>query len=349
MNNFSNNLYKYLIKHENFYMKQYYSNFFSKEIYVAVRDTEGGLYCVLITDDKSENTNIVEASEYLKTLNKAFLLNVVILTDDNYINSSIYGVNKIIVNKENYNIIYFDVACSPLSEVIKCVVKKAKMSPKEIRKKYLKYKTSTLVIIGLNIIMFLITNYMIYSNLNNTAISLGISVDSIPDSIKNRVSNFVLIFLGAKYSPLIYDGEIWRLVSCAFLHGSFLHIACNMYMLYIIGPQIERIYGKVKYIFIYLISCITSSTLSLVINPKSISVGASGGIFGLMGALLAFALIERNNINREYTIGLIKTIGINLVIGIVIINIDNAAHIGGFLGGVIFGGLLYKFTRCLGL
>lgn len=252
-------------------MKQYYSNFFSKETYVAVRDIEGGLYCVLITDDKNEDINTVEVSEYLKTLNKAFSLNIVILANDNYVNSSIYNVNKIIVNKENYNIIYFDVSCSPLSEIIKCVVKKTKMSPEEIRKKYLKYKISTLVIIGLNIIMFLITNYMIYSNLNNTAISLGISMDSIPDSIKNRVSNLVLIFLGAKYSPLIYDGEIWRLLSCSFLHGSVLHIACNMYMLYIIGPQIERIYGKVKYIFIYLISCITSSMLSLIINPKSIS------------------------------------------------------------------------------
>ena len=118
-----------------------------------------------------------------------------------------------------------------------------------------------------------------------------------------------------------------------------------MYMLYIIGPQIERIYGKIKYISIYLISCITSSALSLIINPNSISVGASGGIFGLMGALLMFALIERKSIDKEYTIGLIKTIGINLVIGLVVINIDNAAHIGGFLGGIILGSVLYKFTK----
>jgi len=349
VNDFSDSLYKHLINNERFYMKQYYSKFFSKETYVAVRDTEGGLYCVLITDDRNENINIVEASEYLKTLNKPFSLNTVVLTDESYINSNVYNVNKIIVHKGNYNIMHFDAACRPLAGIIQNIGKRIKMSPREIRERYLKYKTSTLIIIALNVIMFLITSYMIYSNLNDNAISWGISVNSIPDSVKNRVSNLVLIFLGAKYSPLIYDGEIWRLISCAFLHGSFLHIACNMYMLYIIGPQIERIYGKVKYIFIYLISCITSSTLSLIINPNSISVGASGGIFGLMGALLAFALIERKNIDREYTVGLIKTIGINLVIGLIIINIDNAAHIGGFLGGIILGSLLYKFTKCLNI
>lgn len=345
MKNFSNNLYKYLIENEKFYMKQYYSNFYSMESYLAVRDIEGGLYCVLVTNDKDENINIVEATEYLKTLNKTFSLNIVVLSDENYINSSVYNVNKIIVHKENYNIIHFDENCRPLAIIIQGISKRIRMSPKEIRDRYLKYKTSTLILIGLNVIMFLITTYMIYSKLSSTAISLGISTDFIPDSIKNKINNLVLISLGAKYSPLIYAGEVWRLLTCAFLHGSFLHIACNMYMLYIIGPQIERIYGKIKYISIYLISCITSSALSLIINPNSISVGASGGIFGLMGALLMFALIERKSIDKEYTIGLIKTIGINLVIGLVVINIDNAAHIGGFLGGIILGSVLYKFTK----
>lgn len=346
MNNFSNSLYKYLIENEKFYMKQYYSSFFSKEAYVAVRDTDGGLYCVLITDDKDENINAVEAAEYLKTIGKPFSLNIVVISDENYINSNLYNVNKIIVHKVNYNIMYFDQSCRPLAVIIQKIGERIRMSPKEISERYLKHKIPTLIIMGINVIMFLITMYMVYSNMNDTAISWGIGINSIPDSVKNKINNFVLIFLGAKYSPLIYAGEVWRLITCAFLHGSFLHIACNMYMLYIIGPQIERIYGKFKYMFIYLVSCITSSILSVIFNPDSISVGASGGIFGLMGALLAFALIERKNINKEYTMGLVKTIGINLVIGLIVINIDNAAHIGGFLGGIILGGLLYKFTKC---
>ena len=345
VNNFSNSLYKYLIESEKFYMKQYYSNFYAKEAYVALRDTEGGLYCVLITSDRDENINIVEAEEYLKTLGRSFALNIVVLSDENYINSNVYNVNKIIVHKENYNIMYFDPGCRPLASIIQIISEKIKMSPKEIREKKLKYKASTLIIIGLNIIMFMITTYMVYSNMNDIAISQGISTEILPESIKNRINNYVLILLGAKYSPLIYDGELWRLITCAFLHGSFLHIACNMYMLYIIGPQIEQVYGKVMYLIIYLVSCITSSTLSLLINPDSISVGASGCIFGLMGAMLAFALIERKNINKEYINGIIKTIAINLVIGLIVINIDNAAHIGGFLGGIILGSLLYKFIK----
>ena len=346
MNNFSNKLYKYLIEKEKFYMKQYYSNFHSSEAYVALRDTERGLYCVLITNDRDENIDIVEAEEYLETLNRPFSLNVVVLSDENHINSNLGNVNKIVVHKTNYNMLYSDPGCRPLVGIIQDVGKRVRMSPKEIRDKYFGYKSITLIIIALNIIMFLITTCMIYSKLNDTSISWGISTAYIPDSVKNRVSNLVLIFLGAKYSPLIYEGEIWRLVTSAFLHGSLLHIACNMYMLYIIGPQIEKIFGKIKYILIYFVSCITSSILSMIINPDSISVGASGGIFGLMGALLAFALVERNNINKEYTMGLIKIIGINFIIGLVVINIDNAAHIGGFIGGIILSGLLYKYTKC---
>lgn len=335
MNKFYSSLYKYLIEREKFYMKQYYSRFHSKNIYVAVREIQGGVYCVIVTDDKDENINISEALEYVKSLDRPFLFNAIVISDENYIDSNIYDVNKIVLNKENYNIMHCDNGCRPLAEIITDVIEKMKLSPKDNRKNYFKYKVSTLIIIALNIIMFLITNYMIYSNYSG----------SISEAERNRINNIVLIFLGAKYTPLIQEGEVWRLITCAFLHGSFIHIACNMYMLYIIGPEIEKIYGKVGYIIIYLVSCVSSSTLSMIINPQSISVGASGGIFGLMGALLAFALIERKNINKEYTKGLLKTIGINLIIGLVVINIDNAAHIGGFLGGVILGGVIYKSKK----
>ena len=135
VNNFSDSLYKHLINNERFYMKQYYSKFFSKETYVAVRDTEGGLYCVLITDDRNENINIVEASEYLKTLNKPFSLNTVVLTDESYINSNLYNVNKIIVHKGNYNIMHFDAACRPLAGIIQNRGKRINMSPREIRER----------------------------------------------------------------------------------------------------------------------------------------------------------------------------------------------------------------------
>jgi rhomboid protease GluP len=118
-----------------------------------------------------------------------------------------------------------------------------------------------------------------------------------------------------------------------------------MYSLYIIGPQINQIYGSGKYFIIYIISCITSSLLSFLMSPYSISVGASGGIFGLMGALLAFALIERNKIEKRYLSSLLQIIIINLFIGLNIKNIDNFGHIGGLLGGIIIGYLIYKISQ----
>ena len=345
MEKFKKNFCKYLIEKENFYMIQYYSNYEKKDNYIAVKDVEGKMYCVILVDEKEEDIIEMEALEFLKSYNKIFALNVMIFTDREYIRSSMHSVNRIIINKNNYKIEYYDGACSPLAQITQHIVAKSRMSSKQVKKKFFEYKIPTLIIIGVNILVFLISSYLINKNLSMIASSNGVNISDIPQKIVNMIDNSVLISLGAKYTPLIKEGQVWRLITCAFLHGSFLHIACNMYMLYSIGPQIQRIFGSVKYILLYLISCVTSSVLSIIINPDSISVGASGGIFGLMGALLAFAIIERNKINKEYTIGLVKNIGINLVIGLLVINIDNAAHIGGFLGGIVLGFIFYKFGR----
>ena len=345
MENFKKNFCKYLIEKEKFYMIQYYSSFEKKENYIAVKDVDGKMYCVILVDEKEEDILEMEALEYLKTFNKVFALNVMIFTDREYIRSSMHNVNRIIINKYNYKVEYYDGACAPLAQISQHIASKSRISSKEVKKKFFEYKIPTLIIIGMNVLVFLISSYLINKNLNMIASSNGVSISSLPQKIINMVDNSVLISLGAKYTPLIQDGEVWRFITCAFLHGSFLHIACNMFMLYSIGPQIQRIFGSIKYILIYLISCLTSSVLSTIINPDSISVGASGGIFGLMGALLAFAIVERKKINKEYTMGLIKTIGINLVIGLLVINIDNAAHIGGFLGGILIGYLFYRFGK----
>jgi len=345
MDKFKKMFYKYLIENENFYIIQYYSNFEKKDNYIAVKDVNGKMYCVILVDEKEEDILEVEALEYLKTFNKVFALNAMIFTDGEYIRNSMHNVNRIIVNKYNYKIEYYDEACSPLANISQHIASKLRISPKEMKKKFFEYKVLTMIIIGLNVLMFLLSSYLINKNLNMVALSNGVGVNSLSEKIINVVNNSVLISLGAKYTPLIQEGEVWRFIACAFLHGSILHIACNMYMLYSIGPQIQRIFGSVKYIIIYLISCITSSSLSTIINPNSISVGASGAIFGLMGALLAFSIVERKNINKQYIIGLIKTVGVNLVIGFVVINVDNAAHIGGFLGGIILGFIFYIFGR----
>ena len=109
-----------------------------------------------------------------------------------------------------------------------------------------------------------------------------------------EVPTTVLVTLGANNIGLLQHGEIWRLLSYMFLHGSLLHLLINMYSLYIIGTQIENYYGKTKYVLIYIISGICGGLLSAVatpfINPGKniVSIGASGAIFGLVAALLYF-------------------------------------------------------------
>jgi rhomboid protease GluP len=117
-----------------------------------------------------------------------------------------------------------------------------------------------------------------------------------------------------------------------------------MYSLYILGPEIQQIYGVYKYFIIYIFSCLTSSLLSYFMSPY-LSVGASGGIFGLMGALVVFAIIERKRINKRYLSSLLQAMGVNLFIGFSISNIDNFAHIGGLIGGILTGYINYKLVN----
>lgn len=108
-----------------------------------------------------------------------------------------------------------------------------------------------------------------------------------------------------------------------------------MYALKIIGAEVEYAFGKVKYIIIYLISAIGSSIFSYMFNPASISVGASGAIFGLFGAMIIFGIRNKNKIGKEYIINLAQVVIVNIIIGIILSNIDNSAHMGGLVFGAI--------------
>ena len=113
-----------------------------------------------------------------------------------------------------------------------------------------------------------------------------------------------------------------------------------MYSLKIIGEEVEYVYGKVKYIAIYLISALGGSVFSYLFNADSISVGASGAIFGLLGAMIVFGISHKDKIGKAYIINLFKVVLINIFIGVTISNIDNSAHIGGLLFGIISAFLL---------
>lgn len=144
-----------------------------------------------------------------------------------------------------------------------------------------------------------------------------------------------LITFGANLGFLTKNGEYFRLLTCAFLHIGIVHLLFNMYALYVIGPQVESFFGKFKFTLIYLLSAISASTLSLIFNDNVISAGASGAIFGLLGALLYFGYYYRVYLGNVLKSQIVPIILINLVFGFVVSGVDNAAHIGGLIGGVL--------------
>lgn len=142
--------------------------------------------------------------------------------------------------------------------------------------------------------------------------------------------------LGASNKLAVKHGELYRLFTCIFLHAGIIHIMCNMYSLYVIGPQVESFFGKLKFIFIFCFSGICGSLLSLVFvnDPNIISIGASGAIFGLLGAILYFGYHYRVYLGNALKSQIIPVIILNLMIGFMVVGIDNYAHIGGLIGGV---------------
>ena len=154
----------------------------------------------------------------------------------------------------------------------------------------------------------------------------------------------ILIELGAKFTPLMdINGEWWRLASAMFLHGSLIHLAFNMYALYVLGPDVERMYGTLRFAIIYLAAGLAGSVGSYAFGRiEAPSIGASGAIFGLMGALGAFSFSSRKVLGEAAKRNLRQIGGvaaINLVIGFSLPGIDNYAHIGGLIVGAL-GGLL---------
>ena len=144
-----------------------------------------------------------------------------------------------------------------------------------------------------------------------------------------------LLKYGANNAYLTKNGDYYRLLSSMFIHIGLLHLLFNMYALYIIGPQVESFYGKFKYFLIYILSGVSGSILSITFSSNTVSAGASGAIFGLMGALLYFGFFYRNYLGSVIKSQIVPIIILNLVIGFSTSGIDNAAHIGGLIGGIL--------------
>ncbi|GAC1324770.1 MAG: hypothetical protein NVSMB25_22610 [Thermoleophilaceae bacterium] len=147
-------------------------------------------------------------------------------------------------------------------------------------------------------------------------------------------------------APDVAAGEVWRLVTAGFLHAGFIHIAFNVYVLYVLGSMLEPAIGRLRFGLIYFVSLLAGSFGALLLSPNSPTVGASGAIFGLAGAAL---VIMRNRGVRPMDSGLPLFIGINLLLTVTLSNVSIGGHIGGLIGGALAAVLMYELPGRLRL
>jgi rhomboid protease GluP len=141
---------------------------------------------------------------------------------------------------------------------------------------------------------------------------------------------------GAKYRPAIFAGQWWRLVTANYLHGGLLHIGMNGWVLYDVGAQSEEVFGAARMIVCYFVAGVAGFYTSLYWTP-AISVGASAAIMGLIGAMIAFGVRSRSAYARALRGHYIQWAIYIVAIGLLIPEIDNAAHIGGVIAGFGIG------------
>lgn len=152
---------------------------------------------------------------------------------------------------------------------------------------------------------------------------------------------------GANFAPLTASGEWWRLGTAIFLHHGIIHLAFNMWVLWDVGRLTERLFGNVPYLFLYLTAGVTGSLASVLWHPRgAVSVGASGAVFGVIGALFGFLVKERHSVPGPVLAHLRRSVMLFLVyalsIGFVYPAIDNAAHVGGLGCGFLLGMVLAR-------
>lgn len=154
---------------------------------------------------------------------------------------------------------------------------------------------------------------------------------------------------GANHGPAIAAGEWWRLLSAAFVHYGLLHLAMNVWAIWVLAPLTERLYGTGAFLLLYLFGAIGCSAASVLVKPETFSAGASGAVFAMIGGILVFFLLHRRAMPRGLFAGTMRwigmLIGINLVLGLTSANIDNAGHFGGLAAGIVAGWCLDRDPR----
>jgi rhomboid protease GluP len=188
----------------------------------------------------------------------------------------------------------------------------------------------TPIIIGINIGIYLLMTFAAGGEFGRTLVY--------------GADHSTLLAFGAQTNELLRSGEWFRLITPAFVHIGLIHLGLNSYVLWTIGPMVEKLYGSSRFLLIYLLTAAGGSFASFInhglkTDASGASAGASGAIFGLFGVVAVFSYRYRKelppNFIRALKSGILPAIAINLVIGFSIKIVDNAAHIGGLLTGAV--------------
>lgn len=181
-----------------------------------------------------------------------------------------------------------------------------------------------------------VKNLKVYEGL----IAINVIVFLLAFLIDPSFSTKTIVAFGAKVNYLITDGQWFRLITPIFLHLNFYHLGFNCLAIYILGRDMERIFGYKKMLAIYFVSGYTGSLLSFIFN-ESVSAGASGAVFGLLGSHIFLYFTFKERYKKIYGNSFLVLIGINLAFGFIHPNIDNFGHIGGLIGGAVMSYALH--------
>jgi rhomboid protease GluP len=184
--------------------------------------------------------------------------------------------------------------------------------------------TATSVLVAVNIILYGLSWYLTQT----------LGADAARGDM-GGIRGDVLVRFGAKFGPLVFAGEWWRLVTAMFLHASLLHIGMNLWCLFDLGPEVESLFSTPKFIVLYLVTGVAGFVLSLAWSPRGLSVGASGAILGMIGILIG-ASFRHGQLGKAYRATLIRWVIYIAIFGL-FFALDNAAHLGGLATGALLG------------
>ena len=185
---------------------------------------------------------------------------------------------------------------------------------------FLSYKYKEFPVVGILLIINLI--YFLFLELNGGS--------------KNWLT---LVYYGAKEGLSISRGEYWRLLTPIFMHIGFFHLVVNSFGLIVFGPIMEKIFGPTRFLLIYIMTGIWGNIFSFI-SGISVGAGASGALFGVAGSYAAYLYLNKDDLGkfgRESLVGLSWIVGINIIFGFTVSGIDNSAHLGGLISGIIIG------------